>query len=252
MAWQKKIRSFYRRISELSHDISGTKAYPFLDYGPIDVEIHGNKYPYCQNMLKQLYKETDGRNLVFTLTPICNYQVRQGWPEPPFVNINKKNSASTTKENWLGYIPIDFSRIDFEQIIKDNGNINVHGHIEKQGRDYILCTDISEKYCILEMHAQMTDRQRDYIVSLAKKIDDYYIVTKPIRDEDGKHYTFYYRDKIPIASASSKKIDNWLKNGEDIAKANLRIHRFRQIYEGATKPYTDVSLIKSFYLEKPR
>jgi NAD-dependent DNA ligase len=43
----------------------------------------------------------------FSLTPKDNYQIKMGWPEGEFFNVNTYPSTETTKDNWLGYLPYE-------------------------------------------------------------------------------------------------------------------------------------------------
>jgi len=57
-----------------------------------------------QQKLADLYWTQRGKNFWVCVTPQNQYQIEQGWPEEPFVNVNTIGSVETTKENWLGYI----------------------------------------------------------------------------------------------------------------------------------------------------
>lgn len=217
-----------------------------LEFGECDPEIHGNKYPYCQKLLREIYNSTKGSDTLFTLTPVHEYQIEQGWPEPPFVNINTYGSRSTRKENWLGYIPIDFSDIDYEQIIDDNGRVNAHGHIEKSSGEYGIYLNVSDKYKMLDIYAQMDKRQVHAATYIAHKISAYYLMVDAVPTDDGKHYDFLFRGH-PIANASAKKIKAWLGDDGEIVKSRLRINKFRQDYADI-RPYTQVTLTKRIIL----
>lgn len=212
-----------------------------LNFGDYDPEIHGNMYDYCQNLLRKLHTKTGAKDTLLTLTPICEYQINQEWPEPPFVNINTYGSKSTQKENWLGYIPIDFSEIDFEQLIEDNGILNVHSHIKRTQGSYGIFLNVSDEYKMLEIYAQMDHKQIQAATYLAHKTSAYYLIVDPVLTPDGKHYDFLLKGHC-IANVSSKKINAWLGDSE-ITKARLRIHKFRQT-EYDPGHYTSVTLTK--------
>lgn len=218
--------------------------YPTLDYGEIDAEIHGNLYDHCQSMLKTIYKNAKGKDVVLTLTPPCQYQIEKGWPELPFVNVNLYGSKATEKDNWLGYIPIDFSDIDFGQIIKDNGNVNVHAHIEKN-ESYEIILNVDSKYTMLTSNISHDQKQVDYLTQLASEIDGYYIDTTAKRLKDKPKFVFIHDKKI-IAEVSAKKIDDWLDGYKMIDNVRVKIDHFRYDYEN--HHYSKANFVKKIIL----
>lgn len=214
---------------------------PVLEYGNCNAEIHGNKYDNCQKLLKSIYNLNPNNKILFTLTPICSYQLDQGWPEPPFVNINTYGSISTEKENWLGYIPIDFSEIDFEQLVNDNGNIDVYGKIKKSSEGYDITLNVSEKYKTLEINVGHNDRQVAYLTNLAQRIPDYYIVVDIRKSDNGKNYDLIFHKQV-VATTSSKKIDDWLNGDEYVPYVKMRIQHFR--YDYSNQHYSKITLVR--------
>ena len=211
-----------------STDKSGN---PLLDFGPVDAEVHGNMYPYCQSLLREIYRQTTGKDTIFTLTPICQYQIDKGWPEPPFVNINMYGSEATERENWLGYIPINYSDIEYRQLINDNGNIDVHGCVKRDGKDFVIILKASEEYSSLFLRVQHDEGQIEYLTNLARSNPDtYYIQTIVSKDSDGLHYKFSYQDEI-IAQVSSRKIKLWLNGDSLVDRAEISISHFREDYD---------------------
>ncbi len=65
---------------------------------------YGSKW--AKTNLREVYKSTGGNSITLSITPPCEYQIKQGWPEPPFVNINTYRSTATTKSNWLGCLDV--------------------------------------------------------------------------------------------------------------------------------------------------
>ena len=211
-----------------SADESGN---PLLDFGAVDAEVHGNMYPYCQSLLREIYRQTKGKDTIFTLTPICQYQIDKGWPEPPFVNINTYGSKTTERANWLGYIPIHYSDIEYAQLIKDNGNIDVHGRVKRSGKDYTIILNASEEYASLTVNVQHKDDQISYLTKLARANEDvYYIQAIMSKDADGLHYSFKYKNRI-IAQVSSRKVNLWLNGDKYVDRVEISISHFRENYD---------------------
>lgn len=68
--------------------------------GPMHVAVCGEHYSKSKPDSVTLRELTR-----FSLTPKCDYQVKMGWPEGDFFNVNVYPSMETTRDNWLGYVP---------------------------------------------------------------------------------------------------------------------------------------------------
>lgn len=205
-----------------------SRNYPTLDRGDVDPKIFGTDY--SQSLLKQIYSQTKGKETLLTLTPICDYQIKNKWPEPPFVNVNLPGSRATEKANWLGYIPMDDPLgIDFEDILKKMGNVNVVSNIHKNGSEYWIEMHISGEYKRDEKKALRTyishdEKEIGILEKIAHNSGDNYIKVDMKKSRDEK-YEFYY-NRRKIGTASIKKIDNCI--GENtIEKLFLKITHFR-------------------------
>ena len=217
-----------------------------MEFGDCDSEVNGNRYEHCQTMLRKIYRDTKGNRTIFTLTPPIPYQKQQGWPNPPFVNINLHGSQSTTRENWLGYIPITYSDIDYLAIVMDNGPVDVYGEVKKEkGRDglYYVCLNVSNTYCKYCGYVQHDKEQLASLKKIAKENDYKSIDVKAIKQNGSNEYSFLYKGKV-VATASADKIDSWL-DGSEILSSRLRTSYFR--YDDA-KPFSELEISKRFVL----
>lgn len=70
--------------------------------GQIHVAVRGEHYSRNKPDSVRLREK-----IRFSITPKDDYQIKMGWPEGNFINVNIYPSTKTTKDNWLGYVPYD-------------------------------------------------------------------------------------------------------------------------------------------------
>lgn len=196
-----------------------------LEEGKVDPLCLGTQY--SQNLLMELYDDSHGKKILLSLTPICQYQILNKWPEPPFVNVNLHGSLATERNNWLGYISIeDPTDIDFNKLMDDYGQIDVVAKIRKTGREYYIQFFISEEYIptkIKKTYISHTKDQIEFLSKLAGECGKDYV---PISvKKEAKKYTFLY-DNAVIGTASCKKIDSII-GANALDKVSLFIKKFR-------------------------
>lgn len=98
------------------------------EYEFVDIEyskkgmfmVQGVETENAQRQLKILHKQQkQSKKATFSvsLTPPCLYQKTQGWPTPPFINVNLIGAIKTEDNNWLGYIDGDKNEHNHEILI---------------------------------------------------------------------------------------------------------------------------------------
>lgn len=70
--------------------------------GQIHVAVRGEHYSRNKPDSVELREK-----IRFSITPKDEYQIKMGWPEGNFFNVNIYPSTKTDKDNWLGYVPYD-------------------------------------------------------------------------------------------------------------------------------------------------
>lgn len=220
--------------------------FPTLEDGDIDPVVLGTGY--SQPLLRSLYKKIKDSRTLLTLTPINQHQIKNKWPEPPFVNVNLYGSASTEKENWLGYIPIDPIGINFETILEEKGNVNVHASIHRDyGREYYIKLYISDKYNLdkskyVDAYISHDKSQIKFLEELSCESGNDYVKVNMKKSSDKKHYSFTYRGTI-IGTATCKKIDELIGDSV-ISDKLLAIKKFRFDDGSDNKHYSRLIMIK--------
>jgi hypothetical protein len=91
---EMNIKKFFTRIQS----VSGTPEVE-IPQGPIRVHVQGEGW-----RSKPTSKVTLEVPVKFSLTPKNDYQIRNGWPEGEFYNVNSYPSTATTQNNWIGYV----------------------------------------------------------------------------------------------------------------------------------------------------
>ena len=216
-----------------------------LEPGTYDPKIFGADY--SQSLLKALFQSSKGGDILLTLTPICDYQIKNKWPEPPFVNVNLFGSIATEKNNWLGYIPIDDpTEVDFAQIIQKYGNVNVHAKIQKSGHDFYISLQVSKKYRydeskIIKTYVSYDSKQIAKMEKLSCESGRDYIKVTMQKTADNQYYAFVYKNKI-LGTASSKKIDNKI-SGIPKYRMYLSIKKFRFDDDSDNKHYSALLIL---------
>lgn len=220
--------------------------FPTLEEGNIDPLVLGTNY--SQPLLKSLYRQIRDSKTLLTLTPINQYQLKNKWPEPPFVNINLYGSTSTEKDNWLGYIPFDSScEINFEKILKDQGNVNVHASIHKNHGECWIKLYINDKYKMtkndyVQMYISHDSRQIKILEKTACELGNDYIKVDIKKEPNKNQYVFIYNKEI-IGTASCKKVES--QTDKILDKENyLSIKKFRFIDGTDNKHYSKLTIFK--------
>lgn len=99
-----------------------------------NVCIAVNGFGSVQDKLEDLYWDSKGQGIKVQITPPCEFQKSQGWPEEPFVNVNYLGNRETTKANWLGYIG-GFGNNEKRQLVVDSLlEILKHGDVTAMGK----------------------------------------------------------------------------------------------------------------------
>lgn len=70
--------------------------------GPIRVHVQGETWRKNQSSSLEL-----NTPILFSLTPKCSYQIKKGWPNGEYFNVNTYPSIETASKNWLGYVSYD-------------------------------------------------------------------------------------------------------------------------------------------------
>lgn len=105
--------------------------------GDTDIEVYGDQYR--NRAIRTLYSQKGSGKFLVSLTPISQYQIDKGWPNPPFINVNTHGSEETTTDNWLGYIPFGYgNKIDFARLLAKYDSIDAVARIDKRGQSFEL------------------------------------------------------------------------------------------------------------------
>lgn len=200
--------------------------------------------------LKALYQKNKGKKILFSATPICDYQVEHGWPEPPFVNINTHGSSETTKDNWLGYVPGDSYNIDLVQIVEDNGAIDLWGRVERSNGYYDIVLEFDEKYATQTTYMSHDHKQMDYLREVAKACEDPWLQIDWEKTGGSKaRYEFYHNGR-KIGDASKTKIEKLL-SGYELSKVEMQLTYLRDEGE-EPKHFTKIKLYKKILFSSSR
>ena len=181
---------------------------------------------YSQDLLKKLYKKYGNNKFLVALTPPCDYQIQKQWPSLPFINVNLKDSKTTTKRNWLGYINLKYSDIDFSEIIKTGIPVNCTAKIYKDKEDYFLTLSFDESYAALELYTIHDEKQLDFLKVVHKRNPDHPRMTVDlIFNKD--HFDICRKDLIigKLSKPKSQQLKNHL-GGAKIAYAYIVLSYF--------------------------
>lgn len=231
-------KSLIRKVVELFKP-----NFPTLDEGDIDPLVLGTQY--SQSLLRTLYRRTGGKKTILTLTPICEYQIKKKWPTPPFVNINLPNSHVTERSNWLGFIPIDGPLdIDFEEIIKQKGNVNIYASIHRTKNEYWIQLFVNDKYKyskdrLVKTFISHDKNQIKLLTDISYEIGRDHIKVS-LEKSLGKYICKY--NGRAVGTASCSKIENCI--GDNIINTSfLSIKKFRFDDEPKEKHYSPLTII---------
>lgn len=172
---------------------------------------------YRGKELNRLYRALKGQKTMFSLTRPSAYQKKAGWPEPPFVNINYANSTETLKEDWLGFVRLKESDIDFGQLLEIVPSVNIYGYIGKNGGagafPKIVLT-VDGKFSPTELYTSHTKEQVAQLKEFYKKHPEIRTIpTQLKKSEDGKTYKIFYHNTLigSLSAPKSKQLDDWLE-----------------------------------------
>jgi len=137
--WMPPVVRFLRHIKRRREERTGDVL--VVPDGPMETEVLGEQYRV--ELLREIYRRFKSETILVSITPESPYQHEQGWPKPTFVNVNLRGSRSTSRDNWLGYIPKRFWDCDFKAMIDSHDRVDVHAHIVKSadGLDLIVTVD---------------------------------------------------------------------------------------------------------------
>lgn len=219
--------------------------FPTLEDGNVTIEVWGTMG--SEKLIEWLYRENHTERIQLTLTPICNYQIKQKWPEPPFVNVNLFNSKATEKNNWIGYIGYQYPEdINLEEMVREQGNLNVWASLHhRDGRPFVKL-HLNSKYQpsekdLIRTYISHDKKQLAFLEKLSVNTGKDYIQTDVEIDAEQKHYIFSYNGTT-VGSATLQKIDKNLA-GQGIGKAFLRIAQFRFNENSDNKHYSTLVIL---------
>lgn len=244
----KAERNFVKAMFEDPHDYGkvgsqlGSSSYPTLENGIVDIDVLSTID--SRRLMGKIYQKHHTDKITLTLTPISDYQIKNQWPEPPFVNVNLFNSEKTSKDNWVGYIEMGGpDDVPLDEMVSKHGNVNVWASVHQKQGEYCTTLHLSNKYKYDEKktvssYISHNNIQIKYLTKLACDTGRDYIPVDILKDSDGKNYNFVY-NKTVVGSASIKKIDGCL-NGKELHRAFVRIAKFR--FDDDNKHYSSIIL----------
>lgn len=201
-----------------------------LNIGDAKVEVFGDQYRKFET--KNIFAKIGDQTFPVSLTKPTDYQVSQGWPKTPFVNVNKLGAKETSKENWLGYIPYEYGGdLDYESILSENDEVNAFAKIEKRGRDLEIVILVQPDLRITVQHDEQAQKAISILVAHGKRGINCELSEEIIesgRNRGKSHFAVnFHGHKIgDISAPKSAEIKNFV--GENKFSARLSTRYFSE------------------------